>query len=85
MPTAERPFYEIAMEFVGELAESESFNAILVVTDRFTKLQHYFPAKTTCTAADVANAYINEIWHLHGLLRHITSVRGSQFAYNFSK
>ena len=67
MPTAERPFYEIAMEFVGELAESESFNAILVVTDRFTKVRHYLPAKTTWTAADLANAYINEIWRLHRL------------------
>ena len=36
MPTGERPFEEIAMDFVGELPESEGFNAILVVTDRFT-------------------------------------------------
>ena len=65
--TGGRPFEEIAMHFVGKLPESEGFNAILVVTDRFTKVQHYLPAKTTCTAADVANAYINEIWRLHGL------------------
>ena len=37
MPIEERPFEEIAMDFVGELPESEGFNAILVVTDRFTK------------------------------------------------
>ena len=47
MPTEERPFEEIAMDFVGELPESEGFNAILVVTDRFTKVQNYIPAKTT--------------------------------------
>ena len=76
MPTGERPFEEIAMDFVGELTESEGFNAILVVTDRFTKVQHYLPVKTTWTAADVANAYINKIWRLHGLPRHITSDRG---------
>ena len=67
MQTGERPFEEIAMDFVGELPESEGFNAILVVTDRFTKAQHYIPAKTTWTAADDANAYMNEIWRLHGL------------------
>ena len=38
MPTEERPFEEIAMDFVGELPESETVNAILVVTDRFTKV-----------------------------------------------
>ena len=73
------------MDFVGELRESEGFNAILVVTDRFTKVQHYLPAKSTCTAADFANPYINDIWHLHRLPRHITSDRGPQFAAKFSK
>ena len=47
MPTGERPFEEIARDFVGELPESEGFNAILVVTNRFTKVQYYIPAKTT--------------------------------------
>ena len=47
MPTGERPFEEIAMNFAGELPESEGFYAILVVTDPFTKVQHYIPAKTT--------------------------------------
>jgi len=61
MPTGERPFEEIAMDFVGELPESKGFNAILVITDRFTKIQHYIPAKMTWTAEDVANIYITEI------------------------
>ena len=76
MPTGERPFEEIAMEFVGELPDSESFNPILVVTDRFTKVQHSLAAKTTVTAADVTNAYINDIWRLHVLPQHITSDSG---------
>ena len=80
MPTGERAFEEIAMNFVGELPESEGFNAILVVTDRFTKVLHYLPARTACTAADVTNTYINEIWRLPGLPRHITSDRGPQVA-----
>ena len=83
IPTGERPFKQIAMDFVGELAESEGFNAILVVTDRLTKVQYYLPAKITRTAADVANAYINESWRLHGLPRQIMSNRGPQFASKF--
>jgi len=64
MPTGERPFKEIAIDFCGELPKSESFNAILVITDRFTKIQHYIPAKMTWTIEDVANIYITEIWRL---------------------
>ena len=57
MPFGVRPWEEIAMEFVGELPISDGYNAILVVTDRFTKVQRYLPVKTTWTAEDVANAH----------------------------
>ena len=67
IPTGQRPVAEIARDFVAESAESEAFNTILVVTDRFRKVQHYLPAKTTSAAADVANEYINAICRLHGL------------------
>ena len=73
------------MDFLAELPESESFYEILVVTGRFTKVQHYLAAITTSTEADVANAYINEIWLLHRLPRHITSACGPQFASKFHK
>jgi len=71
------------MNFVGELPESEGFITILVITDWFTKIQYYIPAKMTWTAEDVANIYITEIWRLYGLPRHITSDRGPQFALRF--
>ena len=83
MPTALRPWEEIAMDFIGELPESEGFNAILVITDRFTKMQGYIPALTTWTASDVANAYICHIWKHYGLPKHIRSDRGPQFASAF--
>ena len=39
MPTGSKPWEEIALDFVGELPESEGYNAILVITDHFTKMQ----------------------------------------------
>ena len=83
MPTGTKPWQEIAMDFVGELPESEGYNAILVITDRFTKMQYYIPALTTWTAKDVANAFICHIWRLYGLPAHITSDRGPQFISAF--
>ena len=73
------------MVFVEELPELEGFNTILVIMDQFTKAQHYFLAKTTWMAEDVANSFINDIWKLYGVLRHITSDRGLQFASKFLK
>ena len=85
MPTGEHPIEEIAMDFVGKLPESEGFNTILVITDWFTKVQHYIPAMITWTAEVVANAYITDLWRLYGLPRHITWDCGPQFASKFLK
>ena len=85
MPTGERPCEEIEMDFVEELPESEGFNTFLVVTDQFTKVPHYIPAKTTWTTEDVADSYINDIWKLYGLPRHITSDCCLQFTSKFLK
>ena len=71
------------MDFVGELPQLEGFNPILVITDHFTKMQRYVPAKTTWTAEDVANVYITNIWRHHGMPQAITSDRGPQFASAF--
>ena len=79
MVTGEHPFKEITIDFVKELPESEGFNAILVVTDRITKVQQYILAKTTWTAENVDDSYINNLWKLYALLRHITLDHACQF------
>ena len=84
-PTGQPPFEEIARDFIVDLPESEACNAILVVRDRFANVQHYLPANTTGTGADIANAYINEMWRIDRLSSHITCGRGTQFASKFSQ
>ena len=83
MPTGVRQWEQIAMDFVGELPESDGWNVILVITDRFTKMQRYIPAKTTCIAEDIANVYIMDVWRHYGLPRGVTSDWGPQFASAF--
>ena len=61
MPIRTRLREEIPIDVVGELPESGGFNAILVVTDRFTKMQRYLEARTTWTVEDIANVYITNI------------------------
>ena len=83
IPTEECLFEEVAIDFLRELPESQGFNTILVVTNQCTKVQHYAPAKRTCTAKDITDSYINNIWKLYGLLGHIPSDCGLQFASKF--
>ena len=83
MPTGECLFKEIEMDFYKELPESEVFKTILGIADRFTKVEHYIPAKKTWIAEDIADSYMNDIWKLYSLLQHITSNHGTQFASKF--
>ena len=43
-------------------------------------MQRYMPAKTTCTAEDIANVFITDVWRHYRLPRAVTSDRGPQFA-----
>ena len=85
MPIGERPWEEIAIDFIGELPESDGYNAILVITDRFTKMQYYIPAKISRTSEDVANAHLCDIWRLYGLPKHIISDRRPRFTSVYSR
>ena len=79
MPRGEFHFEEIAIDFVRESLDTETFQAILVVRDQFTKVQDYILARTTCTAEDFADYYVNDIWKLYNIPRYITSNLGMQF------
>ena len=68
------------MNFIRELPERNDYNAILLITDRFTKMQHYIPTERSQTSKDMANAYLYDIWRLYGLSQHITYDREPQFA-----
>ena len=85
MPKRKHSIEAIAIDFVRELPESEAFYAIPVVTDWFTTVEHYMLAKTTWTAEDVANSYINDVWTLYGLAKHIALDYSAQFHSKFLK
>ena len=85
IPPAEHRWRDIAMDFVGELPNSQGYNAIFVVTDRLSKMRHLVPCKTTASAMDVADMFLWNIFKLHGLPDTIISDRGTQFVAEFWK
>ena len=83
LPAPEERWRDLSMDFVGELPNSEGFNAILVVTDRLTKMRHLIPCHTTATATDTATMFFHYVFKLHGLPNSIVSDRGTQFVAEF--
>ena len=55
----------------------------MVVVDRFTKMAHFIGLQENATAKDVANAFLREVWKLHGLPSEIVSDMDAKFAGEF--
>ncbi|KAL5501146.1 hypothetical protein ACEPAH_9533 [Sanghuangporus vaninii] len=69
----------VTVDLIGELPESNGFNAIYIVVDHFSKQIHTIPTTMKLTAKDMAQLYRDHIFHLHGLPKKIIYDRGVQF------
>ena len=72
------------MDFViGLPRTNKQHDSTWVVVDRFTKSAHFLPVKTTYTADQYADIYVQEKVRLHGIPKTIVSDRGSVFTSRF--
>ncbi|KAL5482963.1 hypothetical protein ACEPAI_9558 [Sanghuangporus weigelae] len=75
----EAPWQIVTVDLIGELPESNRFNAICVVVNRFSKQIHAIPTTMKLTAEGTAKIYRDHVFCLHGLPRKIIHDRGIQF------
>jgi hypothetical protein len=83
-----RLWMNIIMNFVIELSKSKSFNAILMIVNRLTKMHHYISCvakKDETTAEKTARLLINYVWKSHELSSIIISNWRSQFTFSIWK
>ena len=53
--------------------------------DRFSKMVHFAPCKTTLTAKDTMHLFMQYVFRPHGLPEKLITDRGTQFASQFNK
>ena len=78
LPIPERPWQELAMDFVTDLPPSDGYTNILGVTDRLTK-SVILILITIIIAQDIAKALLRHVFAHHGIPKAIVSDRGTQF------
>jgi hypothetical protein len=80
---AEHPWNSITMEFITQLPTSSSFNSILIIIDRFTKMGLFIPTIATLSAEGLTDLIITWVVAKHGTPADIVSDRGAPFVSNF--
>ncbi|GLB45948.1 putative retrotransposable element tf2 155 kda protein type 1-like [Lyophyllum shimeji] len=85
LPIPEGRWSVVSVDFIVELPEAHSYDAVMVVVDSVGKRAHFIPTHTTCTAMGAANLYRKHVWKLHGLPDAFVSDRGPQFVAEFTR
>ncbi|QRV82833.1 Transposon Tf2-7 polyprotein [Ceratobasidium sp. AG-Ba] len=85
LPIPQKPWEDIAYDFIVKLPESQGMDSILVVIDRFSRQAHFIPCLESTNAEGVADLFIKEVWKLHGLPKTTVSDRGPTFNSQFLK
>jgi len=74
----------ISIDMIRELLDLKGYNAILVVVDCLSKQIHTIPTVTSLDSTEVAQLFLEHVWHHHGLLEEVISDCRPAFVSNFS-
>ncbi|MBW0549063.1 hypothetical protein O181_088778 [Austropuccinia psidii MF-1] len=83
LPIPNGPWICLSMDFITQLPLSNSFDSILVIVDRFSKMAFFIPTMSSITSLYLAHLFIKNIFSKHGLPSSIVSDRGPLFVSSF--
>jgi hypothetical protein len=79
----DRPWEIISLDLIGPLPESNGYNAILVIVDRFTKMIKLEPTQVELSSEGFARSLLNRVFRDHGLPRKIIHDRDTRFTSEY--
>jgi len=83
LPIPQFAWHTISLYFIEGLPKSKTFDTILVVIDKLTKYAHFICLAHPYTAITVAQAFLANIYKLHGMPSVIISDRDRVFTSAF--
>lgn len=83
LPTPDRPWQHLSMDFCSLPKDKKGYNSIFVIVDRFSKRYISLPCYKTTGAEDMARLFIEHVYRWKGPPDTIVSDRGGQFISEF--
>lgn len=83
LPIPDDIWQEVSMDFIERLPKLAGKDMIIVVVDRLSKYAHFVALQHPFSASTVTQAYIDNIYKLHGLPKVMVSNHDSVFLSKF--
>lgn len=84
LPIPETRWSQVTMDLITQLPRTKAgHDAIIVFVDKLSKMVHYAPTHTECTAEDVGKIFWKEVVRHHGIPDSIVSDRDTRFTSKF--
>ena len=80
-----RRWSSISLDLITRLPTSNSYDILLVMVDRLSKITYYIPTTMYVTFRGMASLYFDYIFHLHGIPDSVVSDWGTQFVLEFTR
>ena len=80
-----KPWSHIIADFITKLLLTQSYDSILVVYNRMTKMAYFVPTTEETQAEGVVKLFQDNIWMLHDLPESIIMDREAQFTAGIMK
>jgi hypothetical protein len=77
------PFHTLSLDFVTGMPTSRSYDALLTVTDKFSKAIKLIPCKKSTTAEETAELFLRDCYTTFGLPVKLISDRDARFTSKF--
>jgi len=71
------------MDFIEKLPFFSGFDTILIIVDHLSKQAIFIPTHDTITLVELACLFVTHVFSKHGVLSHVMSDYGLEFAFYF--